>query len=221
MTYHLQTKANKALMASRPQPLNHPNNSTQTRGWHSATFGQKIMKTKLLWFTFLLHPFMLGSCSTTPQAKQPSSILTFHPADGVATELGVVSVKKGVDRGSVEWHLVADKVGEEFVTNQMEKQFGMKRIHSDQDMETILRTEFEGISGKDSARALWNRYRSGTFSGLECGNATIIFFDSNSQAVEAWPLLENVTKTEQDSGSNALEPHSHPSTAPTKSRVTP
>ena len=178
------------------------------------------MNTKPLWFTFLLLPFMMGSCSTIPHAEQPSSILTFHGAGGT-TELGVVSVNKGVDRGSVEWHLVADKVGEESVTNQMEKQFGMKRIHSDQDLETILRTNFEGISGKDSARALWNRYRSGTFSGLECGNSTIIFFDSNGQAVEAWPLLENVTKTEQDGSGNALERPSHSSSAPSKSRATP
>jgi hypothetical protein len=178
------------------------------------------MNTNPLWFTFLLLPFMMGSCSTAPQAEQPSSILTFHGAGG-ATELGVVSVKKGVDRGSVEWHLVADKVGEESVTSQMEKQFGMKRIHSNQELETILENKFQGVSGKDSARSLWNRYRSATFSGLECGNSTIIFFDCNGQAVEAWPLLENVTKTEQGGGGNALEPSSRPSTAPTKSRATP
>jgi len=154
------------------------------------------MNTKPLWFTFLLLPFMMGSCSTTPHAEQPSSILTFHGAGG-ATELGVVSVKKGVDRGSVEWHLVADKVGEESVTKQLEKQFGMKRINSDLDLEMILRTKFEGISGKDSARALWNRYRSATYSELECGNTTIVYFDSEGLSVEAWPRLENVTKTEQ------------------------
>jgi len=130
-------------------------------------------------------------------------MLPFHGAGN--TELGVVSVKKGVDRGSIEWHLVADRVGEDPLTDELEKRFGMKRLRSDADLEIILKTKFGGVTGHESAKMLWAKYRSATFSGLECGNATIIFFDSSGLSAEAWPLLENVTEVEQAGDGDAEE----------------
>jgi hypothetical protein len=117
-----------------------------------------------------------------------------------------VSVKKGVERGSVEWHLVADKAGDDYVTKVLEREFGMQRIRTDKQFEMILRKNFDDVEGKDMARALWKRYRSATFSYLESGNTTIIFFDGDNRAVTAWPLLEHVTKTEQDASCNHYPP---------------
>ena len=143
----------------------------------------------------ILIPTILVSCGTSALSDRSKPMLPFHGAGN--TELGVVSVKKGVDRGSIEWHLVADRVGEDLLTDELERRFGMKRLKSDADLEMILKTKFGGVTGHESAKKLWARYRSATFSGLECGNATIIFFDSDGLTVEAWPLLKDVTGAEQ------------------------
>lgn len=150
------------------------------------------MNTKSLWLGLPLVLGVLGSCAGPRGSEVAAPVLDFHGA-GEGTELGVVSVRKGVERGAVEWHLVADLAGEERVTELLEEEFGMRRIRGDEDLEGVLRTKFRGVSGKDAARALWRRYEAATYSGLECGNATIVYFDARGRAVEAWPVLENVT----------------------------
>ena len=139
---------------------------------------------------FITISLFAASCAAR-QDKSDDAVLNFT-GTGI-TELGVVSVKKGVERGSVEWHLIADKVGEDYVTRYLEREFGLQRIRADRQLEDILRTKFNGVNGKDMARDLWQQYRSATFSYLESGNATIIFFDSNNRAVVAWPLIDHVT----------------------------
>ena len=140
---------------------------------------------------FITFSLFVASCAPTRQDISNDAVLNFT-GTGIA-ELGVVSVKEGVDRGSVEWHLIADKVGEDYVTRYLEREFGLQRIRTDRQLEDILRTKFDGVNGKNMARDLWQQYRSATFSYLESGNATIIFFDSNNRAVVAWPLIEHIT----------------------------
>ncbi len=145
-----------------------------------------------------------GVCCTAPSQRNSNAPILNFTGAGESTELGVVSVKKGVERGSVEWHLVADKAGADYVTRVLEREFGMQRIRSDEQFEDILRKKFDGVAGKDIASSLWTQYRSATFSYLESGNTTIIFFDADNRSVAEWPLLEHVTKTEQSASCNPL-----------------
>lgn len=150
------------------------------------------MKSKRIWLITCAHLVLVGACSTNPQRNRVSPILKF---EGIGvTELGVVSVMPSIDRGSVEWHLVADKLGDEQVTKLLEQHCGMKRIRNDEEFDVILETKFIGITGKDRARNLWKRYKSATYSGLEDNNATIIFFDSEGLSVVAWPALNDLTQ---------------------------
>ena len=153
--------------------------------------GGLLMKTRLLRSMLVLVLGGMVSCAGPRGAEMAGPVLDFHGA-GEGTELGVVSVRKGAERGAVEWHLVADLEGEERVTQLLEKEFGMRRIRGDEDLEGNLRSKFPGVRGKDAARGLWRRYRAATYSGLECENATIVFFDARGGAVEAWPVLEDV-----------------------------
>jgi hypothetical protein len=80
------------------------------------------------WFAVVLFPLFVGGCVAPSPCNPSSPVLTFQGAG--FTELGVVSVTPGIDRGSVEWHLVADQAGEERVTALLEERFGMRRIHN-------------------------------------------------------------------------------------------